>query len=212
GEVPDYVHFHDIELQLIFCAAGWVRVVYEDQGEPFVLHAGDCVLQPPGIRHRVLESGPGLEVIEISSPAEHETLADLEMALPTPRMQPDRDFGGQRFVRHEAALASWSPWRGEGFEARDLGIDAATGGLAGAQVVRSLGASHSPATRHDAEVLFTFVLAGKALLESEGNGHEVHAGDSFVVPAGLRHALAECSRDLQILEVSLPARFAAARD
>src|SRR6185312_10404915 len=24
-------------------------------GDPFVMHAGDCVLQPPEIRHRVLE-------------------------------------------------------------------------------------------------------------------------------------------------------------
>ena len=59
GTVPDYVHFHDVVFQMIFCAAGWVRVVYEDQGEPFVLHAGDCVLQPPLIRHRVLEASPG---------------------------------------------------------------------------------------------------------------------------------------------------------
>jgi quercetin dioxygenase-like cupin family protein len=212
GPVPDYVHFHRVRFQMIYCYKSWVRVVYEDQGPPFVLQSGDSVLQPPGIRHRVLESGPSLEVIEISSPAEHETLAALEMVLPTPRTQPDRDFGGQRFVRHEAALASWSPWRGEGFEARDLGIDAATRGLAGAHVVRSLGASHTPATRHEAELLFTFVLAGKALLQSEGNGHEVHAGDAFVVPAGQRHALAACSRDLQLLEVSLPARFTAARD
>jgi quercetin dioxygenase-like cupin family protein len=41
---------------MIYCHRGWVRVVYEDQGEPFVMHPGDCVLQPPGIRHRVLEA------------------------------------------------------------------------------------------------------------------------------------------------------------
>ena len=51
---------------------GWVRLVYEDQGEPFVLKAGDLVLQPPEIRHRVLESSTGLEVVEIASPAVHE--------------------------------------------------------------------------------------------------------------------------------------------
>ena len=122
GPVPDYVHFHRVRFQMIYCYKGWVRVVYEDQGPPFVMQAGDCVLQPPRIRHRVLESAPGLEVIEISSPAEHETLADLEMELPTSPVRPDRDFGGQRFVRHEAAAAAWGPWRADGFEARDLGI------------------------------------------------------------------------------------------
>ncbi len=57
GRVPDYVHFHDIRFQLIFCHAGWVEVVYEDQGDPFVLRPGDCVIQPPEIRHRVLALG-----------------------------------------------------------------------------------------------------------------------------------------------------------
>ena len=53
---------------MIAVRRGWVRVVYEDQGEPFVMEAGDLVLQPPGIRHRVLESSPGLEVVEITLP------------------------------------------------------------------------------------------------------------------------------------------------
>ena len=43
GPVPDDVHFHNIRFQLIFCAAGWVRLVYEGQGDAFVLAAGDCV-------------------------------------------------------------------------------------------------------------------------------------------------------------------------
>ncbi|MGH8162728.1 MAG: hypothetical protein ACREP1_00165, partial [Rhodanobacteraceae bacterium] len=44
GPVPDYVHHHRISFQMIYCRAGWVRVVYEDQGPPFVMRAGDCVL------------------------------------------------------------------------------------------------------------------------------------------------------------------------
>ncbi len=76
GPVPDYVHYHDIRFQMIFVHAGWVKLVYEDQGEPFVMHAGDCVLQPPSIRHRVLESSPGLEVVEIGCPARHDTHAE----------------------------------------------------------------------------------------------------------------------------------------
>ena len=56
GPVADYVHFHRVRFQLIYCLEGWASVVYEDQGPPFTLRAGDCVLQPPEIRHRVLES------------------------------------------------------------------------------------------------------------------------------------------------------------
>lgn len=85
--MPDYVHFHKVRFQMIYCYKGWVRVVYEDQGPPLVMRAGDCVLQPPRIRHRVLESSPGLEVIEIGCPAEHETFADHDLQLPTPVVQ-----------------------------------------------------------------------------------------------------------------------------
>ena len=53
GLVPDYVHYHKVRFQLIFCYRGWVKVVYEDQRDPILLKAGDCFLQPPEIRHRV---------------------------------------------------------------------------------------------------------------------------------------------------------------
>ena len=84
GPVPDMVHYHTVGFQLIFCYGGWVRLVYEDQGPPFLLCAGDCVIQPPKIRHRVLESSENLQVIEIGVPAEHVTTLDHEMTLPTP--------------------------------------------------------------------------------------------------------------------------------
>jgi quercetin dioxygenase-like cupin family protein len=102
GPVPDYVHYHKIEFQMIRCIAGRIRVVYEDQGEPFWLEPGDWVIQPPEIRHRVLECEAGSEVIEISMPAEHETWVDHELTLPTSEYLPDRDFSGQQFVRYIA--------------------------------------------------------------------------------------------------------------
>src|SRR6185503_11246707 len=102
GPVPDYVHYHKIEFQMIRCIAGRIKVVYEDQGEPFWLEPGDWVIQPPEIRHRVLECEGGSEVIEISMPAEHETWVDHEMTLPTADNRPDREFRGQRFVRYIA--------------------------------------------------------------------------------------------------------------
>jgi quercetin dioxygenase-like cupin family protein len=205
GAVPDYVHFHRVRFQLIYCHRGWVRVVYEDQGPPFVLHAGDCVLQPPEIRHRVLESSPGLEVIEITCPAAHETCADHELVLPTPRVRPERSFGSQRFVRHEAAEARWRPWRFEGFECRDLGIAAATGGLVSACVARSVAAHTSGPSEIDAELCFLFVQRGSVTLEHEGRTEPLAAGDSVVIPARHRHAFIAGSWDLELLEVTAPA-------
>lgn len=202
GPVPDYVHFHKVAFQMIYCARGWVRVVYEDQGPAFVLRAGDCVLQPPRIRHRVLESSPGLEVIEIGAPADHETFADHEMPLPTPVRRADRDFDGQRFVRHEASTAIWRPWREQGFEARDLGIRSATSGLAEARVARASGGRHVNASTHGAELLFMFVLKGEVTLDCDGRGRErLGERDAFVMPPQLRYALADASDGLELLEV-----------
>lgn len=206
GPVPDYVHYHKVRFQMIYCYRGWVRVVYEDQGPPFVMQAGDCVLQPPRIRHRVLESSPGLEVVEIGHPAEHETLADHDLELPTGTVRPERDFGGQRFVRHEAAKARWEPFRLQGFECRDTGIAAATGGLAGVRVARRSGALSEEPWRHDADFLFDFVLEGGLILQ-RGDDEPVRlaAGDAVVLPRGDACRFEEATDDLELLEVRLPA-------
>jgi len=206
GPVPDYVHYHKVRFQLIFCAKGWVRVVYEDQGPAFILREGDCVLQPPQIRHRVLESSPGLEVVEISCPAEHETFAESILTLPTSTVRPDREFGGQRFVRHDGASARWGSWRLEGFESRDFGIGPATRGLGEARVVRAAKGGKGRTVRHDAELVFWFMLRGALTLDVEGHGASIlGTADSLGLPAGLPHSISNCSQDVEWLEVTLPA-------
>ena len=208
GPVPDMVHYHTVGFQLIFCYSGWVRLVYEDQGEPFVLRAGDCVIQPPRIRHRVLESSDNLQVIEIGVPAEHVTTLDHEMALPTPDLNPDRDFGGQRFCRSEGDQAVWTPWRLDGFVARETGIGTATAGVASVQVARAVGPTHGQVTSHTSDILFAFVLSGAVTLRGDGQGaHALTEGDAFVIPPHLKTSLVDASTDLQLLEVSLPAKF-----
>jgi quercetin dioxygenase-like cupin family protein len=205
GPVPDYVHFHKIRFQMIYCHRGWTRLVYEDQGEPFIMQAGDCVLQPPRIRHRVLESSAGLEVIEIGCPALHETFADPEMTLPTAVVRPDRDFNGQRFVFHRAADAEWTV-NGDGFQRRRFGFTEATNGLAEASVLRTNGADDCRPRSHDGEFLFTFVLDGTVTLRRDGEADEsLRPGDSFVMPAHQPFALIDRSADLELLEVALPA-------
>ncbi|MEK7829628.1 MAG: cupin domain-containing protein, partial [Acidobacteriota bacterium] len=205
GETPDYVHFHKVRFQMIYCKAGWVRVVYEDQGQPFVLHPGDCVLQPPVIRHRVLESSSGLEVVEIGSPAIHETFVEHELQLPTGRVLPERLFGGQRFVRHIASEAQWAASPIAGCEMRDTGIAAATNGLASARVHRFAATASAATHRHEGEFLFLFVLNGELGFASREEGkYQLLTGDSCVVPAGLEFSL-KAGAGLELLEVSLPA-------
>ena len=208
GPVPDYVHFHKIRFQTIFCRKGWVRVLYQGQGEPFVMHEGDCVLQPPMIRHRVLESSAGAEVVEVSAPAEHITMADHSLVLPGPDLPPGHDFAGQRFVRHVAATAAWLPWRAAGFEVRDTGIGPATDGLAGVRVVRPVGQGAQTQQAHDAELCFYFVLGGRVTVQCGKLSETLGPDDCITIPGGTAYGLGQCSADLQLLEVTLPAEVA----
>jgi len=210
GPVPDYVHFHAIQFQMIYCYRGWVRVVYEDQGEPFVMEAGDCVLQPPRIRHRVLEASPGLEVFEIGAPAVHATHADHDLSLPTPTVHADRTFSGQRFARYQAAMARFTAAAVPGFDACDLGIAAATGGVASVHLLRPSGpgGGASRAThRHDAELLLHVVLRGGLTLDDV---HALGPADAFVVPAGRTCTWSDASADLELLQVAIPGELTVA--
>jgi hypothetical protein len=182
-------------VQLICVRRGWVRVVYQDQGEPFVMAAGDMVLQPPGIRHRVLESGGGLEVVEITCPALHETFAEHEMALPNGSGEPGLIYGGQGFVHHSAAAAPWVPWHGG--EAQETSVAEATGGLAEARIVRP-GAVPVEVPGHAGELVFGFVLEGAARLEYEGT-HPLGPTDAFVVPPEQAWSLVDASPGFRLL-------------
>ena len=207
GPVPDMVHYHTVGFQLIYCYRGWVDLVYEDQGEPFRLFAGNCVIQPPEIRHKVLYASENIEVIEIGVPAEHITTIDHDMELPNGPPNPAREFQGQTFVHHKAPEAEWVPFRIPGFICRDTTIAENTKDVAGVQVIRPDG-SATPNSWHDSDILFTFVLEGQMTLEGEGRDpFELTAGDAFVIPPSMTTRYTKASDDLELLEVSLPGRF-----
>ncbi|WP_438955195.1 cupin domain-containing protein [Cognatiyoonia sp.] len=207
GPVPDQVHYHTVGFQLIFCYRGWVDLLYEDQGEMMRLHAGNCVTQPPGIRHRVVYASPDIEVIEVGVPAEHVTTIDHEMELPNGMVNPDREWDGQKFVHHEKDKAVWTPFRIPGFKSRDTGISAGTKGVAGIHVAQFEAGVTAP-TVHDADIHFTFVMEGRMTLQADGQpSSELEAGDAFVIPPGLATHYVDCSDDLELLEVALRGDF-----
>jgi quercetin dioxygenase-like cupin family protein len=184
GEVADYVHYHKVAFQMIFCIAGAIRVVYEEQGEPFWLRPGDCVLQPPEIRHRVLEAEAGSEVIEIGCPAVHETWVDHEMRLPTKKFRPYLDFGGQQFVRHVAGSETTLTFPGTSHDCIRTGIAEATGGLADVVIWKFFGnlAGEETALAVSDHVYFFFVLEGRIQIESlNGELHQLSANDSLLL-------------------------------
>lgn len=206
GPVPDMVHFHKVGFQLIFCVKGWVDVVYEDQGPKIRLTEGDCFIQPPEIRHRVLEASEGIEVIEIGVPADHVTEIDHDMTLPTANLRPEREWQGQRFVHNIGAKSAFAPFRIPGFEARDTTINQNTKGVASVMVARPIGPA--PATRHDTDILFTYVMSGEMTLHGEGKDPcRLTLGDAFVIPPGMTTHYKDSTKDLQLLEVALPGSF-----
>jgi quercetin dioxygenase-like cupin family protein len=207
GPVPDMVHYHTVGFQLIYCYKGWVDVLYEDQGDMMRLHAGDCVIQPPGIRHRVCHASAEIEVIELGVPAEHITTIDHHATLPNGVGDPAREWQGQRFVHHVKDGAHWQPFRIPGFMCRDTGISAGTKGIANIQVARFDGGV-PPSTRHDSDIHFTFVLEGSMVLQAEGQpDRDLQPGDAFVIPPGMAARYCACSPDLELLEASLPGNF-----
>ena len=198
GPVADWVHYHRIALQIIYVRRGWVRVVYQDGGDPFTMHEGDLVIQPPEIRHRVLESSAGLEVVEITAPAVHATYADHDLELPN-GSNPGRLFGGQRFLRHVAAETPWAP--ANGGEAQETEVDVATSGLADVRTMRPLNLEALNFGGHHGELVFGFILDGSAVLDYRGL-HELGPADAFVIPPGHAWRLTGVSDDLRLLHVT----------
>lgn len=206
GPVPDYVHYHHVRFQMIYCHRGWVKVVYEDQGPPLTMYPGDCVLQPPGIRHQVLEASEGLEVVEIGTPAEHFTHVDHELALPTEALSPQREFGGQQFVFHQAQAANWDAAAMVGFEASDLGLNAATRGVASVKVQRYQSGLETEPFEVAGEFCFFFVLGGSACLNVGPATYTLSEGAACAIPAASQACFTNCDSAFAVLEVLLPGR------
>jgi hypothetical protein len=66
-------HQHNTELQLIYVLQGWVKNEFEGEGVQ-MMSAGSCWLQPPGIKHTVLDYSPDVELLEIIVPADFNTV------------------------------------------------------------------------------------------------------------------------------------------
>uniref|UniRef100_UPI0037098B67 cupin domain-containing protein n=1 Tax=Paraburkholderia caledonica TaxID=134536 RepID=UPI0037098B67 len=63
---------------------------------------------------------------------------------------------------------------------------------------------------HDTEFCFFFVLAGSFDV-AQGEQHwRLTADDSIAIPGNLPYTFTQCSADLELLEVTLPADFSLA--
>jgi quercetin dioxygenase-like cupin family protein len=72
GEFSSQLHLHRTSFQMVYVLKGWIAFHYEGQGD-VRLEAGDCVHQPPGIRHRELGHSDDVELLEIVMPGDFNT-------------------------------------------------------------------------------------------------------------------------------------------
>ena len=95
---------------------------------------------------------------------------------------------------------------------RDLGIAAATHGLAQAHVIRLIGpcnpAEVSKLHFHDVEFQMVYVLKGWIKTYLEGQGETMmKEGSAWTQPPRIKHLILDYSDDVELLEVILPAEF-----
>lgn len=94
---------------------------------------------------------------------------------------------------------------------RDLGIGAATGGLAQAHVIRMIPPVTDEVRQrhvHDVELQLVYVLKGWMKNEFEGHGVQMmEQGSCWLQPPGIPHTVLDYSDDLEVLEIIVPADF-----
>jgi len=94
------------------------------------------------------------------------------------------------------------------FKYRDLGVTAASSGKIRAQVTIGADGMTQPTGwhYHVCEGQFVYMLSGWVDLEFEdGQSLRIQAGESLYIPGGLRHNETGASKDLELLEISVPA-------
>ena len=67
------LHQHLCDFQMFYVLKGWIKFIYEGQEGELTFRAGDCVMQPAGIVHNESACSDDVEVLEIYTPAVHET-------------------------------------------------------------------------------------------------------------------------------------------
>lgn len=99
---------------------------------------------------------------------------------------------------------------------RDLGIAAATSGLATAHVIRMIAPfTEELSQRHHHNVEFQLVYVLKGWFKNEFEGHGVHTmkeGSCWIQPPGIRHTVLGWSDDCELLEIIFPAEHETVND
>src|SRR5450631_2112086 len=67
------LHYHDVEFQMVYVLKGWVKTYMEGQGET-LMKEGSAWIQPPRIKHLIMDYSDDVELLEVILPAEFKTV------------------------------------------------------------------------------------------------------------------------------------------
>jgi mannose-6-phosphate isomerase-like protein (cupin superfamily) len=131
-----------------------------------------------------------------------------------PRTKPRTKAGPRRqtFVANHIAPGGFDGGLRTYAKYRDLGIAAATNGLARAHVIKMVPpcdpAVVSKRHYHDVEFQMIYVLKGWMTTEFEGQGAvTMREGSCWLQPPKIEHTVLDYSDDCEVLEIIMPADF-----
>jgi hypothetical protein len=67
------LHFHDVDFQMVYVLKGWVKTYMEGHGES-LMEQGSAWIQPPRIKHLIMDYSDDVELLEVILPAEFKTV------------------------------------------------------------------------------------------------------------------------------------------
>jgi quercetin dioxygenase-like cupin family protein len=83
GDTSTGWHYHTLSCQFVYILAGWSRVEVEGQAGEFIMHSGDAMTIPGGLKHDVTGFSADFAVLELNIPADFETIACQAPARPS---------------------------------------------------------------------------------------------------------------------------------
>ena len=67
------LHYHDVDFQMVYVLKGWIKTEFDGEGA-IVMRTGSSWLQPPRIKHKVLDYSDDFEHFAIVLPADFKTV------------------------------------------------------------------------------------------------------------------------------------------
>lgn len=73
ADVVSHEHIHDVDFQMVYCLKGHITLDFGD-GRVHKMVPGTCWIQPPSVKHTVIDYSDDYEVLEIMLPADFDTV------------------------------------------------------------------------------------------------------------------------------------------